>query len=417
MQAWSSPGLRHARLDRFGPAPAVRLHDAATRLLIQAEGSGPARMYVCGITPYDATHLGHASTYLAFDLLLRAWLASGRSVEYVQNVTDVDDPLLERAHQTGQDWESLAQRETQLFRDDMTWLRIAPPDHYIGAVESIPLVIDVIDQLQRRGATYDVDGDLYFPVSADPEFGAVSGLDRREMIRLFGERGGDPERAGKRDRLDCLVWARQHPGEPGWESRFGVGRPGWHIECSAIALHYLGMPFDVQGGGSDLAFPHHEMCASVAHVAMGRTPFARVYSQAGMVGLGGEKMSKSEGNLLLVSRLRADGHDPMAVRLALLAHHYRGDWEWTSDELGQAEGRLRRWRAALRSGGQDANALVKQVREAMAHDLDAPAALAAVDAWAADRLAPTEPSPSDSDAQDAAQDARAVIDASLGIAL
>jgi L-cysteine:1D-myo-inositol 2-amino-2-deoxy-alpha-D-glucopyranoside ligase len=417
MEAWSSPGLSHARLDRFGPAPAVRLHDSATGSLIQTEGSAPASMYVCGITPYDATHLGHAGTYLTFDLLLRAWAASGRIVEYVQNVTDVDDPLLERASMTGEDWQALARRETQLFRDDMTWLRVVPPDHYIGAVESMQLELDLIERLQRQGAVYDVEGDLYFSVAADPEFGGVSGLDRREMIELFAERGGDPQRPGKRDPLDCLVWTRQRPGEPGWESRFGPGRPGWHIECSAIALHYLGMPFDVQGGGSDLAFPHHEMCASQAHAVMGRTPFARVYAHAGMVGLDGEKMSKSEGNLLLVSRLRVDGHDPMALRLALLAHHYRDDWDWTPDQLGHAERRLHKWRKALQSGGPDASALVKQVREALAHDLDAPAALAAVDAWAGDRLASSDTPSSDPDAPDAAQDVRAVVDASLGVAL
>jgi L-cysteine:1D-myo-inositol 2-amino-2-deoxy-alpha-D-glucopyranoside ligase len=415
MQAWSRPGLDHRRLDRFGLAPAVRLQDAATGSLIQTEGSDPARMYVCGITPYDATHLGHASTYVAFDLLLRAWRASGRFVEYVQNVTDIDDPLLERSKETGEDWESRARRETQLFRDDMTWLRIIPPTRYAGAVESIPLVVDLIEQLQQRGAVYDVDGDLYFSVSADSKFGAVSRLDRLEMIRLFAERGGDPERPGKHDPLDCLVWMRQRPGEPGWETRLGPGRPGWHIECTAIALHHLGMPFDVQGGGSDLAFPHHEMCASEGHAATGRAPFALIYAHAGMVGLGGEKMSKSKGNLVLVSRLRSDGHEAMALRLALLAHHYRRDWDWTPGELDQADKRLGTWRAGLQSGGRDATALVKQVREAMAHDLDAPAALAAVDAWAADALAisvPPEP-----EASDAAKDARSVIDASLGVVL
>jgi L-cysteine:1D-myo-inositol 2-amino-2-deoxy-alpha-D-glucopyranoside ligase len=415
MQAWSRPKLGLRRLDRFGPAPAVRLHDAAVGSLIQTEGADPARMYVCGITPYDATHLGHANTYIAFDLLLRAWRASGRFVEYVQNVTDIDDPLLERSHKTGEDWQSLARRETQLFRDDMTWLRVIPPDHFIGAVESIPLAVDVIEQLRQRGAVYDVDGDLYFSVSSDPTFGAVSRLGRADMTALFAERGGDPQRPGKHDPLDCLVWMRQRPGEPGWETRLGVGRPGWHMECTAIALHYLGMPFDVQGGGSDLAFPHHEMCASEAHSATGRTPFARVYAHAGMVGLGGEKMSKSKGNLVLVSRLRDDGHEPMALRVALLAHHYRNQWDWTHDELEQADRRLQRWRAGLDSGGRDATVLVKQVREAMAHDLDAPAALAAMDAWAAEALAvsvPPEP-----DATEAAEDARSVIDASLGVVL
>ena len=279
MHAWSSPAVPAPGV----PGPAVRLHDTASGELVETRPEGPARLYVCGITPYDATHMGHAATYLAFDLLNRAWRSAGHEVTYVQNVTDVDDPLLERATKVKVDWVELAERETELFRQDMQALRVLAPDHYIGAVESIPLVIDLITRLQEAGAVYQVDTDLYFSVTADPAFGGVSGWTRDEMLRIFGERGGDPEREGKRDPLDCVVWRGQRDGEPSWDSPFGPGRPGWHIECTAIALEHLGNAFDVQGGGSDLIFPHHEMCAGVAQVADPGQPFAKTYAHAGMV--------------------------------------------------------------------------------------------------------------------------------------
>jgi len=342
---------------------------------------------VCGITPYDATHLGHAATYLAFDLLQRAWIDAGHDVHYVQNVTDVDDPLLERAVATGQDWRELAARETALFREDMTALRVLPPRDYIGAVESIPQVVEWIGRLRDAGAIYQVDDDLYFDVHADPRFGDVAGLDEATMLAEFAERGGDPHRPGKRHPLDCLVWQSERPEEPAWDTPLGHGRPGWHIECVAIALDHLGMTFDVQGGGRDLSFPHHEMGASEAHVATGEWPYARTYVHTGMVGLDGEKMSKSRGNLVFVSALRYAGHDPMAVRLALLAHHYRRDWEWTAADLPAAEERLARWRLAVAPPtGPAPAATLEAVRAALADDLDAPRALAAVDRWAHEQL-------------------------------
>ena len=388
-----------------GPVPVV--HDTASGRGTPLDGDGDARLYVCGITPYDATHLGHAATYLTFDLLQRTWLDQGRGVSYTQNVTDVDDPLLERATATGIDWVELAERETQLFREDMTALRVLAPQNYIGAVESIDLVVDLVGRLQEAGAVYAVDGDLYFEVHADPDFGSVSGWDAETMARIFGERGGDPERPGKRDPLDCLLWQAERPGEPAWDSRLGRGRPGWHIECAAIALAHLGTDFDVQGGGSDLVFPHHEMSASEASVATGE-PFARAYVHAGMVGFEGEKMSKSKGNLVLVSALRASGHDPMAIRLALLAHHYRSDWEWFDSEITTAEARLAAWRTAMgRDSAAPAEPVVAALRAALADDLDAPAALAAVDAWAA----------ATGDDTEAPSQLRTAVDALLGVAL
>jgi len=380
MRAWSSPEV--PRLDGLGSAPQVRLFNTESGSVELTRPEGSARMYVCGITPYDATHIGHAATYVAFDLLNRAWRDAGQQVRYVQNVTDVDDPLLERATASGVDWQELAEDETERFRTDMSALRVLAPDEYVGAVESIPLIVEMIEKLQQKGHVYDVEGDLYFSVHSDPRFGQVSRLDEPAMLQVFPERGGDPERPGKKHPLDCILWQAERPGEPAWDSQLGRGRPGWHIECSAIALHHLGHGFDVQGGGSDLVFPHHEMTAAGAQAAVDELTFARSYVHAGMVALDGEKMSKSKGNLVLVSKLREEGTDPMAIRLAILRHHYRGDWEWTSRDLIDAETWLADWRTAVAQPAGAASApVVDAVRDALADDLDAPAATDAVQDW------------------------------------
>ncbi|GGS56182.1 L-cysteine:1D-myo-inositol 2-amino-2-deoxy-alpha-D-glucopyranoside ligase [Planobispora rosea] len=378
MRSWSAPKV--PRLP--GAGTPLRLFDTAAGGVVPTQPGPTARLYVCGITPYDATHLGHANTYLAFDLVGRAWRDAGHEVHFTQNATDVDDPLLERAEQTGQDWRELAEREIELFRTDMEALRILPPREYVGVTEVVDQVAALIERLRDKGATYDLDGDVYFDVTAAPKFGAVSGYPEERMLALFGERGGDPGRAGKKHPLDWLLWRAERPGEPSWPSPFGSGRPGWHVECTAIALANLGSGLDVAGGGSDLIFPHHECGAHEGHVATGEWPFAKAYVHAGMVALDGEKMSKSKGNLVFVSRLRREA-DPMAIRLALLAHHYRTDWEWTPDQLASAEVRLARWRSATGlQTGPDAEAVLREVRARMSDDLDAPGALAVVDAWA-----------------------------------
>jgi len=411
MRAWSAPEV--PQLPVTGPV--VRIHDTAGDRLVATSPEGAARLYVCGITPYDATHMGHAATYVGFDLLLRAWRAAGHETRYVQNVTDVDDPLLERAARIGAQWDELAERETQLFREDMEALRVLPPDEYVGAVESIPLVVDMIHRLKEAGAVYQVETDLYFSVTSDPAFGDVSRLEREQMLELFGERGGDPERAGKKDPLDCIVWRGERDGEPSWDSPFGPGRPGWHIECSAIAREHLGATFDVQGGGSDLVFPHHEMSAGEAQVAHAE-PFARSYAHAGMVAYDGEKMSKSRGNLVFVSQVRRADVDPMAIRLVLLRHHYRSDWEWTDDQLWDAVETLDRWRKALSLGaGAPATPVAEQVLAALADDLDAPTAVEVVDRWAAATLG-TEGLADTSD-REASATVHRVLDAALGLAL
>jgi len=388
MRAW--PDTAVPTLPGRGVRPV--LHDTATGLARPVPGSGrepgeDVRVYVCGITPYDATHLGHAATYLAFDTLGRVLTDAGYRVRLVQNVTDVDEPLLERAAQTGEDWTALAERETDLFREDMTALRVRPPEAFVGAVESIPLITADIARLVAAGAVYDLDGDLFFAVGSDAAFGEVSHLRAGVMRELSAQNGGDPDRPGKKDPLDSVVWRAERPGEPAWESPFGRGRPGWHLECTAISLDRLpgaaaGAPsVDVQGGGSDLVFPHHEMCAAQARVLTG-SPFADTYVHAGLIGLDGHKMSKSRGNLVFVSRLLADGVDPAAIRLALLAGHHREDRPWTPDLLTRAQSRLDAWRTALaRPTGPAAEALLEEVRSRLADDLDTPGALAAVDAW------------------------------------
>ena len=433
-----------------GSGPAPRLHDTASGELVLAAAGPVATLYACGITPYDATHMGHAATYTAWDLLVRAWLdarpetpaaseTQGRyTVVYVQNVTDVDDPLLERAERDGEDWRELARRETQRYREDMEALRVLPPTHLIGAVEALPVIERFTARMADRGALYNVDEDVYFARSADPGFGSLSGpgtacgYGPAEMAELAAERGGDPDRPGKKDPLDVLVWRAERPGEPAWDSRFGRGRPGWHVECAAIATKYLGDSFDVQAGGSDLVFPHHEMSASHARVALSPAdhPFARVYVHAGMVSYHGEKMSKSLGNLVFVSRLLADGVDPMAIRMALLAHHYRSDWEWTDAVLGDAQVRLARWRAALARAeaaapepvtpgvapAATAEMVLSGVRARMRDDLDAPGALAIVDHWA-DTLVAEPPTRITAEDLAGARLVTATVDALLGISL
>lgn len=411
MKAWTAPDLPVVPVVPGRP----RLFDTAAADVVEiGPDTGPVRMYVCGITPYDATHLGHANTYVAFDLIQRTLRDCGFPVIYAQNVTDVDDPLLERAAATGVDWEELAAGQVELFRQDMTALRVIPPDDFVGVVESLDEVTQVIEMLQWSGVVYRVDDpeypDWYFDVESVPGFGRVSHLDAAQQLALSAERGGDPQRRGKRSPLDCLVWRLARPGEPAWDSPLGRGRPGWHVECTAIVLRFLGGAIDIQGGGSDLAFPHHEMCAAEGEVALG-IPFAKAFVHSGMVGLGGEKMSKSKGNLVLVSRLLESGADPMAIRLALLAHHYRSDWEWTPELLADAEARLGTWREAVaRPAGAPSGDVLARVRALLRDDLRVPEALTVLDDWA--RASAT-------DATDAAAPAElaAFADAVLGVRL
>ncbi|OLR94070.1 cysteine--1-D-myo-inosityl 2-amino-2-deoxy-alpha-D-glucopyranoside ligase [Actinokineospora bangkokensis] len=408
MQTWQS----HPVPEVGGTPRPLRLYDTASGGVRPTAPGPTATMYVCGITPYDATHLGHAATYLAFDLVHRQWLDNGHQVHYVQNVTDIDDPLLERAERDSDDWVVLGMRETALFREDMVALRVLPPREFVGAVEAIPEIVDAVGKLLADGHAYRVDDaehpDVYFDHRATGRFGYESGYDGPTMDRFFAERGGDPDRPGKRHPLDALLWRAARDGEPSWDTDLGPGRPGWHVECSVIALNRLGMTFDLQGGGSDLIFPHHEYSAAHAEALTGEHPFARHYGHAAMIGLDGAKMSKSKGNLVFVSRLRADGVDPMAIRLGLLSGHYRQDRSWTPDILDAAQARLARWRAAVGAPtAAPAADVVARLRDHLSDDLDTPGALAALDAWAAQPG--SDPG--------AGAEVAAAVDALLGVAL
>ncbi|MGH3770880.1 MAG: cysteine--1-D-myo-inosityl 2-amino-2-deoxy-alpha-D-glucopyranoside ligase [Pseudonocardiaceae bacterium] len=412
MQPWTSTPVPWLP----GQGPPLRLHDTAAGQVRPTAPGPTARMYVCGITPYDATHLGHAATYLAFDLVHRYWLDAGHDVHYVQNVTDVDDPLLERARRDQDDWVVLGMRETALFREDMESLRVLPPRDFVGAIEAIGEIVEVVSKLLVLGAAYQVDDpehpDIYFDHRAAAHFGSESGYDEQTMARLSVERGGDPRRPGKRHPLDALMWRIAREGEPSWDSELGPGRPGWHVECCAIGVNRLGTSFDVQGGGSDLIFPHHEFSAAHAEALTGEHPMARHYVHTGMIGLNGEKMSKSKGNLVFVSRLRADRVDPMALRLALLSGHYRTDRSWSTAMLDEAVTRLGRWRQAIAlPAGAPARDAVRRLRTHLADDLDTPGALASIDVWATDTLAGCD---HDVDAPALLSTA---VDALLGIAL
>ncbi len=404
MHAWWPVPVPSLRTSSVAPT----VYDSASLDFVTLPTDKAVSLYVCGITPYDATHMGHAATYVAFDTLVRTWAASGATVRYTQNVTDIDDPLIERALATNRKWEDIALEQTELFREDMRALRVIPPMSYIGAVESIPLVVDRIKELDAHNTVYNLDGDLYYDISQTNMLGAVAHMSRDEMIDTFRERGGDPDRAGKRDPLDALLWRHQRPNDPSWPTELGAGRPGWHIECAAIAMEYLGASIDVQGGGSDLKFPHHEMSAAHAQSASGVTPFASVFMHTGMVGLDGKKMSKSLGNLVFVSKLRQQGVDPMAIRLTILSNHYRSDWEWFDSNLTKGIERLAQWRSALSQPSGVADISV-DIAAALADDLNTPKALRLVDAWVAASLA--QPTDDDVSSKSMAR----TIDALLGI--
>jgi len=413
MKSW--PQVYIPPIDYTIPFPQLSIYNTATQSKEKLPKKNLYQMYVCGITPYDATHLGHAATYITFDLINRYLRATGAHVDFVQNITDIDDPLFERAKRDNVDWSELATSQIELFRGDMVDLHIIPPKNYIGVVEAIPLIIESISKIENSAPTYVVDSDLYFQVHSDSDFGKRSNLSNTQMVDIFAQRGGDPLRVGKRDPLDALLWLNQRDGEPGWDSPFGKGRPGWHIECSAIAMNYLDgeldnqYSIDIQGGGSDLIFPHHEMSAAQSKAISGKE-FARAYVHSGMIGLDGEKMSKSKGNLLFVSKMINDGTSPMAIRLALITAHYSSDRMWTSLLLDNANELLERMTIALsREEVAPTKPVIEKIVRALSDNLDTPTALAAISLWCDETL-------SGSQGGEAGELSRA-IDTLLGIAI
>ena len=353
------------------------------------------KMYVCGITPYDATHLGHAATYLTFDLIHRYLKLSGREIDFVENITDIDDPLFERAKRDDQSWSKLGESQVALFESDMTSLRILPPKNYVAVTEAMSSIIGAIEFLVENGLTYELSGNVYFRITPYLNELPVA-LD--DALVIFAERGGDPDRVGKENPLDPILWIANKDGEPGWDSKIGFGRPGWHIECSVIALEnligkdYLDEEFKssktiaLQGGGSDLIFPHHFMSSALAK-ALTNTDFADAYLHAAMVGLNGEKMSKSKGNLVFVSKLLAQGVDPMILRHALLSERYSEDRMWHNETLKKSEERVTNLRSSLsRIECAPTDDVIKAISQNMATDLNTPAALDLLDTWALDTM-------------------------------
>ena len=362
--------------------PDLKIIDSSKGLTGLNSGS-TFSMYVCGITPYDATHLGHAATYLAFDLINRYQVQSGKSVSFVENITDIDDPLLERAKRDGKEWQQLADSQIDLFTSDMSALRILPPDHFIKVTDSFDLIEKFMMRLNESGYLYILDGDYYFSVT---DFLTDLPMSIEQASEIFAERGGDPQRAGKKHPLDPVIWLSNREGEPGWSSSFGFGRPGWHVECTAIACHFIENEsdpiIDLQGGGSDLIFPHHYMCAQIVRAAYGRN-FAGNYVHTGMIGLDGEKMSKSKGNLVFVSELINSGIDPMVIRWALLSGHYQSDRQWSSELLNFASLNVEKVRTALsRAEVAASNDLIQSIIFDLANNLDTPSSLDRLLSWA-----------------------------------
>ena len=360
----------------MSPEPAMRLYDTARAEVVPFEPGPVVTMYTCGITPYDATHIGHAATYLTYDVLQRRLRDRGHETRCVRNITDVDDDLLRKARELGVHYLDLAAGEIARFDDDIAALGLLPSWSEPRATSAIADIRGFIGMVLDRGHAYEAGGSVYFDVSSWPRFGEISHYDRDEMLALAAERGGNPDDPNKRDPLDFVLWQPSADDEPSWETIWGPGRPGWHIECSALALRELGTTIDLHGGGSDLIFPHHE-CESAQSEAATGEPFVRHWMHQAMVRMDGEKMSKSLGNLVFVSELRKEW-DTRAIRLATLAQHYRTPWEWHDEVMPEAAARLAAWEKA-----GDGNAALDEVRAALDSDLDTPAAVAAIDRAAA----------------------------------
>ena len=380
MNSWPKPFIPVLVDHDFPP---LKIIDSSAGLINFAK-SEEFRMYVCGITPYDATHLGHAATYLAFDLIYRYQFLSGKNVKFVENITDVDDPLLERANRDKLDWSELAEAQINLFKSDMSALRVIPPDHFIKVTESLSIIEGFIKRLDENGYLYEIENDFYFPVE---NFLNDLPIPVDQAVKVFSERGGDPYRVGKKHKLDPLVWSANVGNEPGWESSFGFGRPGWHVECTAIACHYLDDKkndpiVSLQGGGSDLIFPHHFMSAQIIEAAYGRR-FSETFVHAAMISLDGEKMSKSKGNLVFVSKLIESGVDPMILRWALLRGHYQKDRAWSTQLLDKSSIEVNLIRSALaQSEVAETKDVINSLIKDLSNNLDTPAALERLINWA-----------------------------------
>lgn len=356
----------------------MKLYDTAKQAVIEFAPNPTVLMYTCGITPYDATHLGHAFTFISYDVLQRRLIDMGHVVKCVRNVTDVDDPLFAKARELGVHYLDLAAGEEARFESDMTALNALPVHSTPRASSAIPDIRGFIGMVIDRGFAYESGGSVYFDVEKFPQFGSVSHYSRETMIALARERGGNVDDPHKRNPLDFVLWHPSASDEPSWDTMWGAGRPGWHIECSALALRELGTTIDLHGGGSDLIFPHHECERAQSEAATGQ-PFVKHWMHVAMVSMNGHKMSKSRGNLVFVDKLRTQ-HDPMAIRLGLIEHHYRTEWEWDDGLMVRNEARLSKWKSAAQVGNSHGDiGLLTEVRSSLDDDLDTPTAVALID--------------------------------------
>jgi L-cysteine:1D-myo-inositol 2-amino-2-deoxy-alpha-D-glucopyranoside ligase len=372
--------------DLSGREAVLRLFDTAQQRIIPFEPPETVRIYVCGITPYDSAHMGHATNFLAYDLLLRHLERKGHRVRMVRNVTDVDDSILPKAQELGVDYLDLANAELRQFAADMAAVGIRPPTAQPRATESMDEIIQLVERLVEGGSAYRAEESVYFDVSSFPRYGELCRYSTRLMLKLSTARGGDGPRKDKRDELDFILWKPSLASEPAWDSPFGKGRPGWHVECSAMAMSAHGPTVDLHGGGSDLVFPHHECEKAQSEAATGE-PFVKHWMHCGVVTMAGEKMSKSLGNIVFIRDLLGK-YEGAAIRLALMRHHYRAGYEWQPDELSRAQAYLNRLRAAATGvAGADPRPYRARVEAALDDDLDVPTALAEIDALAASILA------------------------------
>jgi L-cysteine:1D-myo-inositol 2-amino-2-deoxy-alpha-D-glucopyranoside ligase len=364
----------------------MKLYDTAKQEIVEFVPNPTVLMYTCGITPYDATHLGHAFTFISYDVLQRRLIDMGHQVKCVRNVTDVDDPLFAKARELGVHYLDLAAGEEARFESDMTALNALPVHSTPRASSAIPDIRGFIGMVIDRGFAYESGGSVYFDVEKFPQFGSVSHYSRETMIALARERGGNVDDPHKRNPLDFVLWHPSASDEPSWDTMWGAGRPGWHIECSALALRELGTTMDLHGGGSDLIFPHHECERAQSEAATGQ-PFVKHWMHVAMVSMDGHKMSKSRGNLVFVDKLRTQ-HDPMAIRLGLIEHHYRTEWEWDDGLMARNEARLLKWKSVAQVGSSQGDiGLLADVRSALDNDLDTPTAVALIDAAASKGVA------------------------------
>jgi L-cysteine:1D-myo-inositol 2-amino-2-deoxy-alpha-D-glucopyranoside ligase len=355
-------------------------------------GDGPIKVYVCGITPYDTTHLGHLFTYSTYDVLIRYLEYTGCSTLYAQNVTDIDDDILKRARELDEDWQTLGNRWTVHFIEDNQALNLRPPNHYPRATDVIDGIVESVEALLTSGVAYQSNGSVYYHLDADEEYGKLSQLPRHEMLPIANERGNFPDDPKKRDPLDFVLWQAQAANEPAWNSPWGLGRPGWHIECSTMSAKFLGTPVDIHGGGADLIFPHHECEIAQAESATGQKPFVRFWMHVAMLSYQGQKMSKSLGNLVMVRDLLESGWEPDVLRLCMARRHYRIEWEYRDSDLEEADAIIEQLRGAVKaesdSGAElDISTFIEEFQSAMDDDLNTPEAVLVLIALAKEILA------------------------------